>query len=269
MDDVHVCQRLIGRKHVRCLRDGHADRRDGLRIQEVRRDWALRLAHREQPDLVPELLQTPGEVIDDDLGPAVGWWWYWHPGRGNQADSHLHCLLVSSRVTITLRQTWQQSARTWRWARAGVPRRHPEGLAWPSSRRHGHTAARGIDPVVPVVVTSSGSRTLRTRGEVPELIGDAPITVRSEPLTECNLPAGNVRQTSAGRDDDHWRGLAVVAFDASSAPDLRLRPSGGRVRGSSAGQAALLGLCDRSWAYSCRSCFLLSLAASREIGSSC
>ena len=58
-------------------------------------------------------------------------------------------------------------------------------------------------PVVPVVATESRLRALCTRGEVPELIGDAPITVRSEPLTECNLPGGKARQTYAVTEDDH------------------------------------------------------------------
>ncbi len=142
MDDVHVRQRLVGRQHVRCLRHGHADRRDGLGVQEVRRDRALRLADREQPDLVPELLQTSCEVIDDDLGPAIGWWWYWHPGRGNQADSHLYCLLVSSRVTITLRQTWQQAPEPGDSGRVPAYRPSPgePGLALSATARaHGGT----------------------------------------------------------------------------------------------------------------------------------
>ena len=104
--------------------------------------------------------------------------------------------------------------------------RHPESLAWLSVRQHGHTAARGINPVVPVVVTSSGSRTLRTRGEVPELIGDAPITLRSEPLTECNLPGGNVRQTSVRFDEDPLRGLAGAAIWPHPGQDQRFRAPG-------------------------------------------
>src|SRR6266481_9690975 len=58
------------------------------------------------------------------------------------------------------------SARTWRlWVPcrpAAAPAGGP-GLAL--SRRHGHAAARGTRPVVPVVLTVFGSRTLRTRGE--------------------------------------------------------------------------------------------------------
>jgi hypothetical protein len=73
-------------------------------------------------------------------------------------------------------------------------------------------------PVVPVVATSPGSRTLRTRGEVPELIGDAPITVRSEPLTECNLPGGKAWQTWYDHLDDHRQALVRAALD------FRLRP---------------------------------------------
>ena len=87
-----------------------------------------------------------------------------------------------------------------------------EGLAWPSARRRRHTAARGMRPVVPVIPTSSGSHTLRTRGEVPELIGDAPITMRSEPLTECNLPVGKAWQTWRGGLDDHQHPLVRATF---------------------------------------------------------
>jgi hypothetical protein len=76
-------------------------------------------------------------------------------------------------------------------------------------------------PVVPVVATSPGSRTLRTRGEVPELIGDAPITVRSEPLTECNLPGGKAWQTWYDHLDDHRQALVRAALDFG----LRPRPA--------------------------------------------
>lgn len=101
----------------------------------------------------------------------------------------------------------------------------PEGLAWPSSRQHGHTAARGMLPVVPVVVTGSGSHTLRTRGEVPELIDDAPITVRSEPLTECNLPVGKAGQTYAATRMiiSNRRSAAPSALSAAS--EQRLSPA--------------------------------------------
>src|SRR5215469_9586101 len=101
MDDVHVRERLVGRKHVRRLLDYTADRRLRLRVEKIGRDRAFGLAHCEQPHLVAEVLQTPGEVVDDDLGPAIGRWWHWHPRRGYQADTHLYCLLASSRVTIT------------------------------------------------------------------------------------------------------------------------------------------------------------------------
>ena len=206
---------------MRCLRNGHADRRDGLRVQVIRRHRALRLAYREQPDLVPEFLQPPGEVIDDDLGPAVSGRRYWHPRRGNQADSHLHCLLVSSCVTITLRQDPGSKAPAPGecWARADHPRRWPGAPGWRSAWRHGHTAARGMRPVVPVVATESRLRALCTRGEVPELIGAAPITVRMEPLTECNLPGGKARQTSAvgkmiiSRGGPGWLPTAALASD--------------------------------------------------------
>ena len=92
-----------------------------------------------------------------------------------------------------------------------------KGLAGPP-RGGRHTAARGMRPVVPVLPTSSGSHTLRTRGEVPELIGDAPITVRSEPLTECNLPAGKMRQTCGWPLDDHQQSLVRGSFDAADRP---------------------------------------------------
>lgn len=93
-----------------------------------------------------------------------------------------------------------------------------EGLAWPSAPQRRHTAARGMRPVVPVVMTSSGSHTLRTRGEVPELIGDAPITVRSEPLTECNLPVGKVWQTCRRYLDDHQHAQVRATFDLGASP---------------------------------------------------
>ncbi len=111
VDHVHVRERLVGGQHVGRLRNGHADRCDRLRVQEVGLNRARRLAHREQPDLVTEFLQAAGKVVDDDLGPAVRRRWNWDPWRGNQADPHLHCLLVSSRVTITLRQRRAACAR--------------------------------------------------------------------------------------------------------------------------------------------------------------
>src|SRR5215469_9488603 len=91
------------------LRDGDADWRDRLRVQEVGWHRALRFAHREKPDLVTQLLEPPGEVVDDNLGSAIGGRRYWNPGRGNQADPHVCCLLVSNRVTITLRQAGRQA----------------------------------------------------------------------------------------------------------------------------------------------------------------
>jgi hypothetical protein len=53
---------------------------------------------------------------------------------------------------------------------------------------------------------------------VPELIGDAPITVRSEPLTECNVPGGKAWQTCYDHLDDHRQALVRAALD------FRLRP---------------------------------------------
>ena len=109
---------------------------------------------------------------------------------------------------------------------ASAPSRR-ESLAWPSARRRGHTAARGMRPVVPVVSTSSGSRTLRTRGEVPELMDDAPFTVRMEPITECILPGGKARQTYPNREDDHRHALLRPPARAGSwlgpAPSRPLR----------------------------------------------
>ncbi len=74
-------------------------------------------------------------------------------------------------------------------------------------------------PVVPVVATESRLRALCTRGEVPVLIGAAPITVRMEPLTECNLPGGKARQTSAVTEDDHQ--LREARSAAHVCPGLR------------------------------------------------
>ena len=188
VDDIHVRQRLVGGQHVRRLRNGDANRRDRRGIQEIGGNRALRLAHCEQPDLVTELLQAAGEVVDDDLGPAVGRRWNGNPGRGNQADPHLHCLLVSSRVTITLRQARQPAPGPGDGGRATgwTTPPGPERLAWRSAdgagtRRHGDSSGSAGRE------TSSGSRTLRTRGEVPET-DNALITVRLEPLTESNLP---------------------------------------------------------------------------------
>src|SRR5215469_12545557 len=181
------------------LRDGDADWRDRLRVQEV--DWhlALRLTHCEKPDLVTEFLQPPRKVVDDDLGSAVGGRRYWYPGRGNQADPHLHCLLVSNRVTITLRQARQRAPgagdsgrATGALAAVGTP-----GLALRSSAQaHGGT---GSWSGCAGHVTSSGPYLARPRGG-DTVISKAPITLRLEPITECILPrrkgAANVAQTA-------------------------------------------------------------------------
>ena len=77
VDHVAVLDRLVGVDHVAQLGNGHADALAlGVGQDPLAGDRAGRVARGVEQHVVPGLLQPAGELVDDQLDPAVetgGW----------------------------------------------------------------------------------------------------------------------------------------------------------------------------------------------------
>jgi hypothetical protein len=81
--------RSIGMDDVTQL-GGASPTSDPDRIGEHRlgRHRAGAVAGGEQQHVVPRVLQSPGQGVEDSFGAAIGGWRYGDPRRGNDADAH-------------------------------------------------------------------------------------------------------------------------------------------------------------------------------------
>ena len=89
VDHVAVTHRLVGVDDVADLGDGHADPGAfGRRKDPLQGDRAGRIAGGEQEDLVAGVLQPSGQLVDDQLDPAVQQGRDGGPGWGDHSDAH-------------------------------------------------------------------------------------------------------------------------------------------------------------------------------------
>jgi len=69
VDDVHIGQCVVGGQDMSRFGNVSIHRRDPRGIQELERHRAGGVTDREEPHVVTQCLQAPGEVVDDDLVP--------------------------------------------------------------------------------------------------------------------------------------------------------------------------------------------------------
>ena len=89
VDDVAVADGLVGVDDVAELGHGHADPLALGRGQDpLPGHRAGRVAGGEEQDLVAGVLQAAGQLVDDELDPAVEHGGDGRPGWGDQSDPH-------------------------------------------------------------------------------------------------------------------------------------------------------------------------------------